>query len=191
MGYVFFGYFLYSLYYHFFRNEFEPMVLVLIAVIIVIVLVFIVDIIVSTLRLLSAQTIDLSVLLITVAYPILDAIIVFPAVLVFWAVRRISSKRISSHPKQKKETNAEENKTYSSTVSVSSIWILLLSISMILTAVGDTGFAFSTAYGPDAVQRDIWIWDMFYNSFGLCLAAALLGYKNFFSFNRMSTIERP
>jgi hypothetical protein len=103
-GICFFCYFLYSLYYHFFRNEFEPMVLVLIAVIIVIVLVFIVDIIVSTLRLLSAQTIDLSVLLITVAYPILDAIIVFPAVLVFWAVRRISSKRISSHPKQKRQT---------------------------------------------------------------------------------------
>jgi hypothetical protein len=166
------------------------MVLVLIAVIIVIGLVFIVDIIVSTLRLLSAQAIDISVLLVTISYPILDAIIIFPAVLIFWAVRRISSRRISSTYGQKDEVNKEEDRI-SSPVPVSSIWIFLLSISMILSATGDTGFAFSTAYGPDIVQRDVWIWDMFYNSFGLCLAAALFGYKNFFLFNRVNTAKNP
>jgi hypothetical protein len=60
---------------------------------------------------------------------------------------------------------------------------------MILAAIGDTGFAFSTAYGPNAVQNDIWIWDIFYNCFGLCLAAALLGYKSFFSFKRIDTMQ--
>lgn len=40
--------------------------------------------------------------------------------------------------------------------------------------MGDTGFAYSTAYGPDTVQRDVWIWDIFYTSSGLCLAAALI-----------------
>ena len=38
VGYASFGYFLYSLYYHFFRKEFEPFVLILIAIIIVIVM---------------------------------------------------------------------------------------------------------------------------------------------------------
>jgi hypothetical protein len=183
VGYGFFGYFLYSLYFHSFRYEFEPLVLLLIAVVIVIVLIFIVDVIVSTLRLLSSQTMDISILLVTVAYPILDAIMIFPAILIFWAARRISSKRIDE---QKIKIKMEESKR-SSPVRVSSIWILLLSISMILSAIGDTGFAFSTAYGPDTVQRDVWIWDIFYNSFGLCLAAALLGYKNFFSFHRIDT----
>jgi hypothetical protein len=188
IGYAFFGYFLYSLYYHFFSKEFEPFILILIAIIIVVVLVFIIDVIVSTLRLVSGQTVDISVLLVTIAYPILDAIMIFPAVLIFWAVKRIGSKRISYTSGQKKEVNKEADKV-SSLVPVSSIWILLLSISMILTVIGDTGFAFSTAYGPDAVQSDVWIWDIFYNSSVLCLAAALIGYKNFFSFKRIDTMQ--
>jgi hypothetical protein len=181
IGYGFFGYLLYSLCYHFFRKEFEPFILILIAIGITIILVFVLDIIVSTMRLLSTQTADVSVLLVTIVYPILDAILIFPAVLIFWGVRRIGSK-------QKIEVNTEEHKT-SSLVSVSSIWILLLSISMILSAIGDTGFAYSTAYGPDTVQRDVWIWDIFYTSSGLCLAAALIGYKNFFSFHKIDTLK--
>ncbi|HEX5976291.1 MAG TPA: hypothetical protein VFY68_03390 [Nitrososphaeraceae archaeon] len=55
---------------------------------------------------------------------------------------------------------------------------------MILSAIGDTGFAFSTAYGPDAVQRDVWIWNVIYNADHLCLAAALIGYASFFSFRK-------
>jgi hypothetical protein len=188
IGYGFFGYFLYSLYYHFFRKEFEPFVLILIAIIIVVILIFIIDVIVSTLRLVSSQTIDNSVMFVTIAYPILDAIMVFPAILIFWAARRLSSKRSSYTPGQKKEVNNEVEEV-SSPAPVSSIWILLLSISMILTAIGDTGFAYSTAYGPDTVQNDVWIWNIFYNSFGLCLAVALLGYKNFFSFNRIDTMQ--
>jgi hypothetical protein len=188
IGYGFFGYFLYSLYYHFFRKEFEPFILILIAIIIVVVLVFVIDVIASTIRLMSSQTVDISVMLVTIAYPILDAIMIFPAVLIFWAVKRISSKHFSYASGQKKDVNKEVDGV-SSLAPVSSIWILLLSISMILAAIGDTGFAFSTAYGPGAVQSDIWVWDIFYNSFGLCLAAALLGYKNFFSFKRIDTMQ--
>jgi hypothetical protein len=188
IGYGFFGYFLYSLYYNFFRKEFEPFILILIAIIIVVVLVFIIDVITSTLRLVSGQTVDISVILVTIAFPILDAIMVFPAVLIFWGVRKIGDKHFSYTSGQKKEVNKEVDEV-SSVAPVSSIWILLLSVSMILAAVGDTGFAFSTAYGPNAVQNDIWIWDIFYNCFGLCLAAALLGYKSFFSFKRIDTMQ--
>jgi hypothetical protein len=187
IGYGFFGYFLYSLYYHFFRKEFEPFILILMAIIIVIALVFVVDIISSTLRLLSTQTVQISVLLVTIIYPILDAILIFPAALIFWGARRISSERKNAL-EQKMEIHTEEDKS-SSLAGVSSIWILLLSISMILSAIGDTGFAYSAAYGPDKVQRDVWIWDIFYTSFGLCLAAALIGYRSFFSFNRINTSQ--
>jgi drug/metabolite transporter (DMT)-like permease len=55
IGYGFFGYFLYSLYYHFFRKELEPLILVLIAIVISTALVFVLDTIVSILRLLSAR----------------------------------------------------------------------------------------------------------------------------------------
>jgi hypothetical protein len=187
IGYGFFGYFPYSLYYHFFRKEFEPFILILMTII-VIALVFVVDIIASTLRLLSTQTVDISVLLVTIVYPILDAILIFPAALIFWGARRISSERKNATLEQKIEIHTEEDKS-SSLASVSSIWILLLSISMILSAIGDTGFAYSTAFGPDTVQRDVWIWDIFYTSFGLCLAAALIGYRSFFSFNKIDTLQ--
>jgi hypothetical protein len=187
IGYGLFGYFLYSLYYHFFRKEFEPFILILMAIIIVIVLVFVLDIIVSTMRLLSTQTADISVLLVTVVYPILDAVLIFPAVLIFWAVKRISSRHRNATPEEKVKVNAEGKS--SSHTGVSSVWILLVSISMILSTLGDMGFAYSAAYGPDTVQRDVWIWDIFYTSSGLCLAAALIGYKNLFSFNRIDTLQ--
>jgi hypothetical protein len=93
IGYASFGNFLYSLYYHFFRKEFEPFILILIAIIILIVLIFIVDSIVSTLRLLSTQPVDISVVIAAyAAYPILDAILIFPIVIMPWAVRRISNR---------------------------------------------------------------------------------------------------
>ena len=71
--------------------------------------------------------------------------------------------------------------------NISSIWILLLSIAMILSAIGDTGFAFSTAYGPESVQRDVWIWNIIYNADHLCLAAALIGYGSLFSFRKQDS----
>jgi hypothetical protein len=119
LGYASFGYFLYSLYYHFFRKEFEPFILILIAVIILVPLIFIVDTIVSTLRLLSIQTVDISVVIVNAVYPILDA-------------------------------------------------------------AGDSGFAYTSAFDVTTVQNYIWIWNIFYNSDHLCLAAALIGYKHFF-----------
>ena len=189
IGYGLFGYFLYSLYYHFFRKELEPLILILIAIVITIVLVFVLDIIVSTMRLLSTQTADISVLLVTVVYPILDAVLIFPAVLIFWAVRRISSRQRNATPEEQEKVKVNAESKSSSHTGVSSVWILLLSISMILSAIGDMGFAYSAAYGPDTVQRDVWIWDIFYTSSGLCLAAALIGYKNLFSFNRIDTLQ--
>jgi hypothetical protein len=64
------------------------------------------------------------------------------------------------------------------------MWILLLSIAIMLSTIGDTGFAYSAAYGPSSVQRDVWIWNAIYNADHLCLAAALIGYRHFFSFYR-------
>src|SRR5919106_4566409 len=192
IGYASFGYFLYSLYYHFFKMEHEPLVLILIAIVISTVLVLVLDIIVSILRLLSTQPVDFSILLVTLVYPVLDAALVFPAVLIFWGARkRIAALKHAAVQQERKtdETIQREAGRSSSSLSqsltnISSIWILLLSIAMILSAIGDTGFAFSTAYGPESVQRDVWIWNIIYNADHLCLAAALIGYGNFFSFRK-------
>jgi H+/gluconate symporter-like permease len=187
IGYASFGYFLYSLYYHSFRREFEPFVLILIAIIISIFLVFVLDVIVSTLRLVSTQQVNISVLLVTLVYPILDAIMIFPAVLIFWAVRRIRKRQSALQEEQKTgQIKQEENK---SSYTVSSFWILLLTIAMILSTIGDIGFAYSSALGPETVLRDAWIWNIIYNTDHLCLAAALIGYRHFFSFNRIDALQ--
>jgi hypothetical protein len=196
LGYASFGYFLFSLYHHFFRKEFEPFVLVLVAIIISIALIFVLDSIVSILRLLSTQTVDFSVTLVTLVYPILDAVLFFPAVLIFWAVRRRRSrsrdKGTTIQEQKVAEVKRGEGKTTLSSPLVagtSSVWILLLSIAMILSTIGDTGYAYSAAYGPSSVQRDVWIWDVIYNADHLCLAVALIGYRHFFSFNRQNALQ--
>ena len=121
IGYASFGYFLYSLYYHSFRREFEPFVLILIAIIISIFLVFVLDVIVSTLRLVSTQQVNISVFLVTLVYPILDAIMIFPAVLIFWAVRRIRKRQSALQEEQKTgQIKHEENKSSYTVSTVSS-----------------------------------------------------------------------
>jgi len=194
LGYASFGYFLFILYHHFFRDEFEPFVLILVAIIIAIALIFVLDTIVSILRLISTQTVDFSMALVTLVYPVLDAVLFFPAILIFWAVRRRGSrskqKGTAIQEQKVAEAKLGEGKTSFSSplvASASSIWILLLSIAMMLSAIGDTGYAYSAAYGPDTVQRDVWIWDVFYNADHLCFAAALIGYRHLFSFNRQNS----
>jgi hypothetical protein len=134
---------------------------------------------------LSTQKLDYSILLVTLVYPILDAVMIFPAVLIFWAVRRIRKCQAAPLGEQKirQKSKGEETKSSSYPIStVSSIWILLLSTSIFLSAIGDIGYAYTTTLGPDIVLRDIWIWNIFYNADHLCLAAALIGYRHFFSF---------
>jgi hypothetical protein len=182
IGYASFGYFLYSLYYHVFRREFEPLVLILIAIIIIIVMIFVLDIIVSALRLISTQEIDFSIVLVTLVYPVLDAVLIFPAILIFLAVRRISKRQTALLDNQ--ETGQRRKEEEKTRLSFSSLWILLLSVMMVLSAIGDIGYAFSAAMGPDIVQRDIWIWGIIFNTDHLCLAAALIGYRYFFYFHK-------
>src|SRR5918994_4132305 len=129
IGYASFGYFLYSLYYHFFRKEHEPLVLILVAIIIATILVLLLDIIVSILRLISTQPVDFSTLLSTLVYPILDAVLIFPAVLIFWGVRKRravqKSVRVQQEEQQIDETirrRGERSSPSHSLTNVSSIW---------------------------------------------------------------------
>jgi hypothetical protein len=194
IGYGFFGYFLYSLYYYFFRKEFESFIIVLVAIIVIIVLIYLIDLVLSTSRLLSTQKPDISILIVTLAYPILDAILLVPAVLIFWVVRRKSSsiKKQQQQKEQKVEEKKEEEEKQQHITS-SSIWILLLSISMMLFAIANSGFAFISAYDLEIVQKNVWMWDILYNGGYLCLATAMIGYNSFFSFisnkNHSATTE--
>jgi len=62
-------------------------------------------------------------------------------------------------------------------------WILL-SLSMILFAIADTGFAYISASNL-TIENEVWIWNLFYNSGYLCLAAALTRYATFLDFTKV------
>jgi hypothetical protein len=56
-----------------------------------------------------------------------------------------------------------------------------------LSAAGDTGFAYTSAFDITTVQDYVWMWNILYNSDHLCLAAAVVGYRHLFSFRKINT----
>jgi hypothetical protein len=163
IGYVVFGYFLYRLLY-LFRRELEAHTFFIIASIVTISLTYIVIIILSVSSLLTFQKQEISVTILTIAYPILDAILLVPALLVF-RVRR------SPPTLEHNSLKAEQQEDIS--------WILL-TLSIILFVIADSGFAYITALNLTMVQKELWIWDIFYNCGYILLAGALTGYSIFF-----------
>lgn len=126
-------------------------------------------------------------MVVNVTYPILDAVLIFPIAIMFWAVRRINSRRKDATLKEQQKIK-EKDKLSSYLVSGgASMWILLFFIAMVLSAAGDSGFAYTSAFDVTSVQNYIWMWNILYNSDHLFLAAALIGYKSFFSFSRIDT----
>ncbi len=82
--------------------------------------------------------------LISIAYPILDGILLVPALLILWTIR------------DEKLTSANWG---------------LLALSIVLVTVADIGFGYSAVI--DKAGKEEWIWDMFYDSSYLTMAAAL------------------
>jgi hypothetical protein len=167
IGYVFFGYFLLSLYNMLRKAFIQPHVVVLVSVIIVISLAYMVDLVVSTSQLLSSHEEAPGVLLVNIAYPILDGILLVPAVLILWSL--LSGIKQEQGPKQQ-----QQQQHYASFN-----WILL-SLSMIIFAIADSSFAYFSAFNITTVQNEVWILDMLYNTAYLTLAAALIRYSDFF-----------
>jgi hypothetical protein len=164
----FFGYFLFSLYNMLRKAFIQPHVVVLVSVIIVISLAYMVDLVVSTSQLLSIHEEAPGVLLVNIAYPILDGILLIPAVLILWSL--LSGIKQGRGPKQQ-QRHQQHYASFN--------WILL-SLSMIIFAIADSSFAYFSAFNITTVQNEVWIADMLYNTAYLTLAAALIRYSDFF-----------
>jgi hypothetical protein len=87
---------------------------------------------------------------ISIAYPILDGILLVPTATILWSLRR-----------------ADPAFTH---------WILICSF-IVMSTIGDIGFAYSELINEDVAQKQVWIWDTFFNSGYLCIAAALFWYN--------------
>ena len=166
IGYVLFGYFLYSVLY-ILRNELEANNIAIVAVVVTISLTYIILIILSISSLLAFEKQAISVTILTISYPILDAILLVPAVLIFWIRRNTVTSYYKSSTEKKEDIS----------------WILL-SLSMILFAIADSGYAYITAINLTILQNEIWIWNIFYNCGYILLAGALTGYSTFLAMTK-------
>ena len=140
-GYGFFIYFMFRIY-NFLNKGNEKFIAVLVSVATAIILGYILNLTFGIADLLSAQEGSLA-WLISIAYPILDGILLVPAVLILWSLR---GKNVAS-----------------------ANWSLL-ALSIVLVTVGDIGFGYSAVI--DKAGKEEWIWDLFYNSSYLAMAAA-------------------
>lgn len=165
-GYVVIGYFLYSLLY-IYRKELQANTIAIIAIIVTISLAYIILIILSVSSLLTVQEQETSVIILIIAYPILDAILLVPALLIFCIKRNLITF---------------EHK--SSAVQQENLYWILLSVSMFLFIIGDSSFAYVTALNLISVQNEAWIWNIFYNCGNILLAGALTGYSALFAMDK-------
>ncbi len=96
---------------------------------------------------------EFSEFMIALAYPVFDSILLIPVISILWTLRRVDP--LHAH------------------------WILLCSF-VILSTIGDIGFAYTELLDPIHSDNTIWIWDTFFNSSYVCLAACLFWYYRFY-----------
>ena len=140
-GYGFFIYFMFSIY-NLLNKGSERYLVILVSFAAAIIMGYVLYLTFGIADLLSAQEGSLA-WVISVTYPILDGILLIPAVLVLWSLR---GRNI-----------------------VSANWSLL-ALSIVLVTVADLGFGYSAVL--DKAGKEEWIWDLFYNSSYLVMAAA-------------------
>jgi hypothetical protein len=90
--------------------------------------------------------------IISIAYPVLDALLIVPAGVILWDLRRAGPQ--FTH------------------------W-MLLSLFIVMVTVGDIGFGYSNILGEEIAEEQAWIWDVFYNAGYISIAAALFWYSKF------------
>ncbi len=91
-------------------------------------------------------------LIINLTYPILDAVLLVPAIAILWSFRK-----------------GEPAYTH---------WIMI-SLFIIFIAIADIGFDYALAVDEESASQQEWVWDMFYNAGYLSIAGALFWYNRY------------
>ena len=100
----------------------------------------------------SGQQQGMVELVINLTYPILDAILLIPAIVVLWSFRK-----------------GEPAYTH---------WVMI-SLFIVFVTVADIGFDYALAVNEESASQQEWIWDMFYNAGYLSIAGALFWYNRY------------
>ncbi len=103
-------------------------------------------------------------LVINLTYPILDAVLLVPAIAILWSFRK-----------------GEPAYTH---------WIMI-SLFIIFVGVADIGFDYALAVNEESASRQEWVWDMFYNAGYLSIAGALFWYNRYLVLTKNSVKAEP
>lgn len=83
---------------------------------------------------------DMLLMLVSISYPISDRVLLVPAILILWSIRK--GKLVITH------------------------W-MLIALSMIFVGIADSGFGYMAISNINLVHEADWIWDILYNT-GYC-----------------------
>ena len=100
----------------------------------------------------TGQQLTILELTINLAYPVLDTIMLIPAVVILWSFRK-----------------GEPAYTH---------WIMIC-LFIIFVYIADVGYNYALAIDEDSASQQQWIWDMFYNAGYLSIAGALFWYNRY------------
>jgi hypothetical protein len=158
-GYGFFAYHLYRIYKFVGKNTVRQTAGLIVSITTAIALGYLVNLIIGVSEISYSQELkadEVILMLVSISYPILDGVLLVPAILILWSIRK--GKLVVTH------------------------W-MLIALSMILVAIADSGFGYIAVSNISSVQEADWIWDILYNAGYLSIAFALIWYNRFFVFD--------
>jgi hypothetical protein len=149
-GYVFFTYYLFSTLKSL-GQEIEREVLILISFAVAVSLGYIMNLSFGPAELISVEHAILP-MAVSVSYPILDGLLLVPAIVLLWSIRK-----------------GEISQTH---------WAMI-SIFIVLNAVGDLGFGYSVYIGT--LARQLWVWNILFTAGYITLITGLLLKNKYYS----------
>jgi uncharacterized membrane protein YwzB len=158
-GYGFFAYHLYGIYKFVGKNTVKQTAVLIVSITTAIALGYLVSLMIAVSEVSNGQeqkADEVILTLVSISYPILDGVLLVPAILILWSIRY--GKLVVTH------------------------W-MLIALSMIFVAIADSGFGYMAVSNINSVQEVDWLWDILYNAGYLSIAFALVWYNRFFVFN--------
>jgi hypothetical protein len=151
-GYAFFTYYLFRTL-KILSQEIEREVLILVSLAVAVSFGYIMNLSFGVAQLISVEN-EIFAMVVSVTYPILDGLLLVPAIVILWSVKKGDSSQ--NH------------------------WVMI-SLFIVLNAVGDLGFGYSAYIGT--LNEEMWLWDILFIAGYLILITGLLWQNQYYSQN--------
>jgi hypothetical protein len=149
-GYAFFTYYLFRTL-KILSQEIEREVLILVSLAVAVSFGYIMNLSFGVAQLISVEN-EILAMVVSVTYPILDGLLLVPAIVILWSAKKGDSSQ--NH------------------------WVMI-SLFIVLNAVGDLGFGYSAYIGT--LSEEVWIWDIIFIAGYFTLIAGLLWPSQYIS----------